>query len=86
MPAPVSLSPCWFQAEPERVNTHAAPLLPKSLYPPMRAVLPSAESATLRPNRVGLTAPPPMSLTPCWLQVVPARVYTQAAPLLSSSA
>ena len=46
----VSFGPCWVQVEPERVNTHAAPTLPLSHEPPIRAVLPSADSATVEPN------------------------------------
>ena len=49
-PVPVSLPPCCVQVEPVRVNTHAAPRLPLSPGPPIRAVFPSADSATLKPN------------------------------------
>src|SRR6266700_2437885 len=41
-PMPTSFLPCWLQALPLRVNTHA----PSTSHPPMMAVLPSAESAT----------------------------------------
>ena len=49
----VSFGPCWVQVEPERVNTHAAPTPLLSSGPPIRAVLPSADSATLSPNDAG---------------------------------
>src|SRR2546426_11020101 len=56
----------------------------------MSAVLPSADSATLRPNSTGpgqlgapqdapLKAPLPVSFA-CWVQVEPERVNTHAAP------
>ena len=82
---PVSLPPCWSQPPPERVNTQAAPLLPPSCGPPIRAVEPSPASATLQPKRPLPLSPPPVSLPPCWFQSPPERVNTQAAPLLSSS-
>src|SRR4029079_16886855 len=47
-PAPTSL-PCWVQAPPLRVNTHAAPMLPLSRNAPTMAVLPSADSETEPP-------------------------------------
>ena len=49
-PPPVSFSPCWVQVAPERVNTHAAPTPFLSPGPPISAVLPSADSATLAPK------------------------------------
>ena len=134
---PVSFAPCWLQTPPERVNTHAAPVAVSSSGPPISAVLPSAESATLVPNspspvspragelcallgpgrararehprraRAGVVAgaadqrrvavgrraprcsrirlrrsrPPPVSFSPCWVQVEPERVNTHAAPV-----
>jgi hypothetical protein len=42
------------------------------------AVLPSADNATLDPKKVLPAAV--SALNPCWLQVVPDRVNTQAAP------
>jgi hypothetical protein len=84
-PPATSFAPCWFQAEPERVNTHAAPLLALSLRPPTSAVPPSAESATLEPKAALPAAPLPVSLLPCWLQVEPERVKIHAAPLFPSS-
>ena len=81
-PAPVSLAPCWLHVEPDRVNTHAAPApVAPSKSPPMRAVLPSADRATLDPNAAPAVAPPPVSFGPCWLQLPPDRVNTHAAPL-----
>ena len=79
-PAPVSFSPCWVQVEPERVNTHAAPRSPLSPHPPIRAVLPSEDSATLEPKSASPIAPPGMSFPPCCVQVEPERVNTHAAP------
>src|SRR5215218_6127472 len=87
-PAPssgVSFGPCWVQVDPERKNSHAAPLVLLSAKPPTSAVLPSAESATATPNRPSPVSPPPVSFCPCWVQVDPERVKTQAAPLLCSS-
>src|ERR1700726_1362402 len=86
-PLPVSFAPCWVQVDPERVNTHAAPTKLLSFSPPIRAVLPSADNATLTPNRPAPTSPLPVSFEPCWVQVDPERVNTHAAPtnLLSLS-
>src|ERR1700686_967340 len=79
---PRSFSPCWDQVEPERVNTHAAPRCPLAPAPPIRAVWPSDERATLRPKPSSLSSSPepPVSFSPCWDQVEPERVNTQAAP------
>ena len=88
--SPTSFSPCWVQADPERVNTHAAPTPPLSAGPPINAVSPSAESATLLPNSPFPVSPlpslaqlpvqSPTSFSPCWVQVDPERVNTHAAP------
>ncbi len=78
----VSFSPCWVQVEPERVNIHAAPRALLSPLPPISAVLPSEESATLTPNRPSPLSPPPVSFSPCWVQTSPERVNTHAAPAL----
>src|SRR5580692_2658900 len=78
--SPVSFSPCWVQVEPERVNTHAAPLSLSSFQPPISAVSPSADSATIVPNLPSPLSPPPVSFSPCWVQVEPERVNTHAAP------
>ena len=76
----MSFSPCWVHVDPERVNTHAAPAPPLSPDPPISAVLPSAESATLLPNSPSPVSPVPVSFSPCWVQVDPERVNTHAAP------
>src|SRR5207237_10452480 len=75
-PVPLSLLPCCFQLEPERLKIHAA-LAPK---PPRRAVLPSLESATLFPNSSSPLLPFPVSFLPCCFQLEPERAKTQAAP------
>src|SRR3954452_14501362 len=77
---PVSFVPCWVQAPPERVKAHAAPTKPLSVLPPMRAVLPSADRATLQPNSPAPVSPPPVSFVPCWVQTPPERVNAHAAP------
>src|SRR5439155_803780 len=83
---PVSFEPCCVQVEPERVNTPTAPpLAVTSLQPPIRAVLPSADSATLRPTRLVPVSPLTVSFAPCCVQLEPERVYTRAAPAPSSS-
>jgi hypothetical protein len=48
-PFPMSLSPCWLQAPPARVNTHAAPSPVLSFGPPTIAVFPSVEIETDSP-------------------------------------
>ena len=45
-PVPVSFPPGCVQVVPERRNVHAAPCESRSSGPPIRAVLPSDESAT----------------------------------------
>jgi hypothetical protein len=59
---PTSFGPC-VHTPPERVNTHAAPPPTPlvSLGPPMRAVLPSVDSATEEPWAAGDAAPVPTS-------------------------
>src|SRR5439155_1088757 len=85
---PVSFAPCWVHFPSERVNTHAEP--EPSSGPPISAVLPSEETATLAPNWTALraVAPVPVSFEPCWLHVSPERVNAHAAPtsLLSPGA
>ena len=49
-PLPVSLEPCCVHVDPERVNTHVAPAPPLSNQPPISAVFPSPDSATLLPK------------------------------------
>ena len=80
-PPPVSFGPCWLHAPAERVKTQAAPLLMSSFQAPISAVLPSAESETIVPNLPFPASSEGVNFGPCWLQVVPERVKTQAAPL-----
>src|SRR5215831_1439777 len=85
-PAAVSFDPSWVQVEPERLNSHTAPASPSSSGPPISAVFPSEDSATLRPNVARSPVTPlPVSFAPCWLQVEPERVKAHAAPLPASS-
>src|SRR5450759_5207168 len=79
-PEPTSLVPCWVQTPALLVQTHAAPALPLSEYPPTMAVLPSAETDTETPWPAFPTAPEPTSLAPCWVQTPPLLVQTHAAP------
>src|SRR6185437_11410176 len=66
--APVGVSvACCVQVPPERTNTRAVPRLLFSKGAPIRAVLPSAERATLQPN---CSEPAPSlgtSSGPCWI-------------------
>ena len=79
--APVAVSFCCsMYVEPERTYTHAAPLPPStwSRSPPISAVVPSADSATLLPN----SEPPPRlvggdDLLHLWLHTPSERVNTQ---------
>src|SRR5262249_37801236 len=65
-PPPSSFA-CWVQVEPERVKTHAAPFSVLFLGPPISAVLPLGDSATLKPWSCSPNPPPlPTSLEPCW--------------------
>ena len=81
-PVPVSFGPCGVHSDFElSVNTQAAPSPPLSPEPPISAVLPSEESATLEPNLPSLLSPAPVSFAPCWVHVEPERVNTQAAPV-----
>src|SRR5450759_983023 len=81
-PVPTSLLPCCVHTPPERVNTHAAPAVPLSKYPPTIAVLPSAEMETDQPCFGIPTAPVPTSLLPCCVHTPPESVNTHAAPAL----
>src|SRR5262249_42037121 len=71
-PVPTSFLPCWLQAPPLRVNTHA----PSAPQPPTMAVLPSAESATDIPwprgNAGSLASLPIAFLCP---HITPAREH-----------
>src|SRR5262249_46152246 len=66
-------------------NTHAAPALALSVYPPTMAVFPSADNATETPCVAAPAALVPTSLAPCWLHTPALRVYTHAAPALALS-
>ena len=78
----MSFAPCWVHVLPVRVNTHAAPTLLLSLWPPISAVLPSLEdSATLKPNSASPLSSLPVSFAPCWVHVFSERVNTHAAPV-----
>src|SRR5215813_6079311 len=83
---PTSLA-CCVQAPPLRVNTHVAPTPPLSADPLMRAVLPSADSATaLKPGAP--IAPLTTRCPPCWLHT-PAllmKMNAPPAPLVSRDA
>ena len=83
--------PCWLHAVPDRVKTHAAPTCvfatsglrdSWSDSPPINAVLPSRDRATLEPKRAPASpvVPPSMSFSPCCVHVEPDRVKTHAAP------
>src|SRR5262249_57332754 len=85
-PAAVSFEPSWVQVAPERLNTHAAPASPSSSGPPISAVFPSEDSATLVPTPATIPVIPlPVSFDPCWLQFSPERVNTHPAPFPASS-
>src|SRR5205807_849208 len=81
---PTSFEPRCLQAEPERVNTHAAPKPPSSKGAPTSAVLPSADKATLSPNEPLPLSPAPVSLVSS-IHLDPRRMNTQAAPTSSPS-
>ena len=67
-------------------NAHPAPVSLLSVGPPINAVLPSEESATLLPNPPSPLTSLPVSFAPCWVQVAPERVNTHAPPTLVLSA
>src|SRR5215471_1950485 len=67
--------------EADLTKGHTAPALLLSPNAPIRAVLPSPETATEEPCDTLLpAAPAPVSLPPCWLQTPLERVNTHAAP------
>src|ERR1700722_1679990 len=74
--------PSCVQVDPERVKIHATP----ELSAPIKAVFPSAESATLLPKSRKFVTPVPISFGPCCVQVDPARVNSHAAPTPELSA
>src|SRR5512146_2146237 len=67
-------SPCAFSSE----NTYAEPVLPFLRYAPARAVFP--DTLTDEP-RLSFAAPSPARSFACWIQLVPLRAKTYAAPL-----
>src|SRR5436189_267713 len=67
-------------------NIHAAPIVLLSALPPISAVSPSPDSATLVPKELRLLAPVAVSFGPCWRHVLPERVNTHAAPRPPASA
>src|SRR6185312_15821953 len=83
-PPPASWAPVSFcasvQTPADLVYRNAAPTMPESLSAPMRTVFPLPEMATELPTSAPLLASLGTSFVPCWLQVVPERVNTQAAP------
>src|SRR5205807_508263 len=81
-PLPTSVGPCCDHVDPERENTHAAPVLLLSCQPPISAVPPSPDKATLTPCSAAPTAPLPTSFDPCCDHVDPERENTHAAPVL----
>src|SRR5262249_23658901 len=76
----VSFDPCCVHVAPDRVNTHAAPTWLLSKLPPIRAVLPSAESAVLFPKPGLPTKPVGTSAGPCCAQETPERTNTNPEP------
>src|SRR5262249_2022078 len=75
----LSPSPCWVQAAPECVKTHAVPLPWLLLPSPISAVLPLAESATGGPMKPFLRALRGLSASPCCVHAAPERVKAHAA-------
>ena len=61
-------------------NTHAAPVNPLSLGPPISAVSPSPDSVTLSPKELGALSPVAVNFGPCWVQVPAESVNVHAAP------
>src|SRR5262249_20631615 len=73
-PLPISFDPCCVHVAPLRVNTHVAPVLPSSKWPPTSAVLPSDDSDTDAPCVAAPVAPVPTSFDPCcvnWAKAAP---------------
>src|SRR5579864_414562 len=79
-PVPISFGPCCVQIPPDRVKIQLAPTLSSSNAPPRMAVLPSEDKASDQPKQ---DCPAPSLLTSfaCWIQELPERVKTQAAPM-----
>src|SRR5262245_61530978 len=66
-------------------NAQTAPIDWLSSMPPIRAVWPLAESASLKPNAPAPISPLPVSFDPRWVQAVPVRANTHAAPVSALS-
>src|SRR5262249_33271535 len=71
---PVHLAPCCAQVLPEELKTQAAPPTWLSYGPPIRAVPPSPESATLFPNWAAPRSSLATSFLPCCAHFDPARL------------
>src|SRR5215472_12363665 len=75
---------CWVQRFPERVYTHAAPILGLSKGPPTMAVFPSVESETDQPcSATEPMVPVPTSFA-CWLQTS-LELAARISPLTSDA-
>ena len=83
---PTNLLPsCIHPTETKRIKIQAAPALALSKWPPTRAVLPLADSATDLPNQ-GLPTPSEgTNFVPSCAHVVPERLKIHTAPLPPSS-
>jgi hypothetical protein len=68
------LPPLGSQGSSPRERVHAAPALLSSWGPPINAVLPSEDSATLAPNQPLPASLVPASCLDCWSHVEPAGV------------
>ena len=78
------LRPCWVQTPPLRVNTHAAPAVELSAWPPTMRGVAVGRTARRRALPGVPTARVPTSFDPCWVQTPPLRVKTHAAPVVVS--
>src|SRR5437773_425117 len=81
-PEPTSLDPCTLQLSPFRLQTQAAPIPLSAFFPPMMAVLPSAEMATEAPCWLAGPESEPTSGPACCVQRPPFFVQIHAAPAL----
>jgi hypothetical protein len=72
---------CWLQITPEAVKIYAAPAPEFLRNAPTSAVLPLLDSATDEP-KASVAAPSEAVNVDCWVQAVPERVKTHAAPML----
>ena len=78
--APISLAFCDHTPAALRVNTHVAPVFPWSPGPPIRAVWPSLDNATLLPCRAAPIELLAARSLPCCFHTPLLRVKTHAAP------